>query len=103
MISMKSAPGMLAASLLGSLSSPGAGLETRDFTAKDGTIVKYRWSAPEKTEAGKTYPLVLFLHGAGERGDDNTAQLRHGVHAILSGAEKLNQPAFLIAPQCPKD
>ena len=95
--------GITVASLLGILFSSGAGLESRVFTAKDGTIVRYRWSAPAKIEPGKIYPLILFLHGAGERGDDNTAQLRHGVHSILSAAEKLNQPVFLIAPQCPKD
>ena len=78
-------------------------MEARDFKAKDGTVVKYRWSAPAKLEAGKTYPLVLFLHGSGERGDDNTAQLKHGVHAILAGTAKIDQPVFLIAPQCPKD
>jgi predicted peptidase len=100
---MKIVPAILAASLLGTLFSSGVGLESQEFTAKDGTIVKYRWRGPAKIEPGKTYPLVLFLHGSGERGDDNTAQLRHGVHAIISGAEKLNQPVFLIAPQCPKD
>ncbi|MEO5917354.1 MAG: dienelactone hydrolase family protein [Luteolibacter sp.] len=100
---MKNPLGILVVSLLGNLLSLGAELEVREFTAKDGTVVKYRWSAPEKIEPGKTYPLVLFLHGAGERGDDNTAQLKHGVHSILTGMAKLDQPVFLIAPQCPKE
>jgi predicted peptidase len=75
--------------------------EAREWKAPDGTVIKYRWSAPEKTEPGKIYPLVLFLHGAGERGDDNTAQLKHGVVQIITSAEKLGTPVFLIAPQCP--
>lgn len=75
--------------------------EAREWTAKDGTVVKYRWCAPQKVEAGKSYPLVLFLHGSGERGSDNKAQIKHGVVPILEGAEKLGQPIFLIAPQCP--
>jgi len=79
----------------------GAAPEAREWKAPDGTVIKYRWSAPEKTEPGKTYPLVLFLHGAGERGDDNKAQLKHGVIPIINGAEKLGSPVFLIAPQCP--
>ena len=94
---------ILGASLLGILMVSGAEPDAREFTAKNGTVIKYRWSAPQKIEKGKTYPLVLFLHGSGERGDDNTAQLRHGVHAILDNVSKLNQPVFLIAPQCPKD
>lgn len=87
--------------VLGSLVPSGAEPEAHEWTAKDGTVVKYRFCAPEKMEPGKTYPLVLFLHGAGERGEDNTAQLKHGVKAILDGAAKLGQPVFLIAPQCP--
>lgn len=94
---------IIAASLLGCCFSAAAELEALEWKAKDGTVVKYRWSAPEKIEAGKTYPLVLFLHGAGERGTDNTAQLKHGVHAILDDAKKLDQPIFLIAPQCPPE
>lgn len=77
--------------------------EAREWQAPDGTLVRYRWSAPGNVEPGKTYPLVLFLHGAGERGDDNTAQLKHGVIPIINGAEKLGTPVFLIAPQCPVD
>lgn len=77
--------------------------EAKTFKAKDGPEVLYRFAAPAKVESGKKYPLVLFLHGAGERGNDNKAQMKHGVNAILQNAEKLNQPIFLIAPQCPKD
>jgi predicted peptidase len=77
--------------------------EAREWKAPGGSVVKYRWSAPTNPEPGKTYPLVLFLHGSGERGSDNTAQLRHGVMPILKAAEKLGQPCFLIAPQCPEE
>jgi predicted peptidase len=90
-------------SILMIASALGATPEAREWKADDGTVIKYRWSAPEKTEPGKTYPLVLFLHGAGERGDDNKAQLKHGVIPIIKGAEKLGTPVFLIAPQCPRD
>jgi predicted peptidase len=83
-------------------SALGATPEAREWKAADGSVIKYRWSAPEKIEPGKTYPLVLFLHGAGERGDDNKAQLKHGVIPIIKGAEKLGNPVFLIAPQCPR-
>lgn len=92
-----------AVSLLATLFTHAAEPEAREWTAKDGTLIRYRWSAPEKVEPGKTYPLILFLHGAGERGTDNTAHLKHGVSPILENAEKLGQPVFLIAPQCPPD
>ena len=73
------------------------------FTAADRTEVLYRLAAPEKTEEGKQYPLVLFLHGAGERGTDNKAQLKHGVNDILKGAADLGESVYLIAPQCPPE
>lgn len=81
----------------------GAQPEAREWKAPDGSVVKYRWSAPETLEPGKAYPLVLFLHGAGERGSDNIAQIKHGVISIIEGANKLGDPCFLIAPQCPED
>jgi predicted peptidase len=77
--------------------------EAREWRAPDGTVVKYRWSAVEKAESGKSYPLILFLHGAGERGDDNKAQLKHGVLPLIEAANTLGKPLFLIAPQCPQD
>lgn len=93
---------ILMASVLCTCATLAAEPEAREWKAADGTVVKYRWSAPEVVEPGKTYPLVLFLHGAGERGIDNTAQLKHGVTPILEGAKKLGVPCFLIAPQCPE-
>ena len=49
------------------------------------------------------YPLVIFLHGSGERGDDNDAQLKWGVRNFASSeVMKLYQP-IVIAPQCPKN
>jgi predicted peptidase len=73
------------------------------FKATNRTEVLYRFATPEKTEEGKKYPLVLFLHGSGERGTDNKAQLKHGVNDILKGAADLGEPIFLIAPQCPPE
>ena len=56
---------------------------------------------PKDCEKNKKYPLVLFLHGAGERGDNLDLVCRHGYmkHVKESGAE---YPFIIIAPQCPK-
>jgi predicted peptidase len=59
----------------------------------------YRLLKPSKLEADKKYPLVLFLHGAGERGTDNAKQLIHGGSTFLAHREKF--PAFVLFPQCP--
>lgn len=67
----------------------------------NGCRLPYRLHAPATCEGGTRYPLVLFLHGAGERGNDNTATLVHGVVPICRFAMK-HGDAFVVAPQCPK-
>jgi predicted peptidase len=49
----------------------------------------------------RKYPLVIFLHGAGERGNDNDAQLKWGVMNFATDEMMTMYPAFVIAPQCP--
>ncbi|MDD6025508.1 MAG: phospholipase, partial [bacterium] len=46
--------------------------------AVDGDTLRYCALAPQTVQPGEKYPLVVFLHGAGERGEDNEAQLFHG-------------------------
>lgn len=60
--------------------------------------VKY---LPKDFDTNKTYPLVFFLHGAGERGDDLDVAMRHGYMKYVreNGAE---YPFICIAPQCPR-
>lgn len=55
-----------------------------------------------QTEGKERYPLVLFLHGAGERGDDNEAQLLHCTSRFLEDDLRHGQPCFVLAPQCPE-
>lgn len=66
------------------------------------TAMPYRLCKPLGYESSRTYPLVLFLHGAGERGTDNNNQLTANKGATL-WAETANQqkyPCFVVAPQC---
>lgn len=63
----------------------------------------YRLFVPAGYSANTSYPLVLFLHGAGERGTDNNAHITSSKGASL-WAETANQasyPCFVVAPQCP--
>lgn len=75
-------------------------LEKRSYSDAKGNKLLYRMLAPEKTGDAKV-PLVIFLHGAGERGNDNNAQLVHGVKEFVKNREKY--PCYLIAPQCPRN
>jgi predicted peptidase len=79
-------------------------LEKKVFE-KGKSKLPYRVMKPEgyKKDAKDVYPLVVFLHGAGERGDDNAAQLKHGVADFAREDRRKKHPCFLIAPQCPKN
>ncbi len=81
-----------------------SGFEARSFPGTKLTL-PYRLFKVQNPEAGKTYPLILFLHGAGERGNDNTAQLTANAGATVwtAPAHQALQPAYVIAPQCPAD
>ena len=67
---------------------------------QQGDTLNYRILYPEGYSDDKEYPLVLFLHGAGERGNDNKAQLTHGSGLFIENTE---YPAIVLFPQCPKD
>lgn len=65
--------------------------------------LQYRILYPEKYKKRKSYPLIVFLHGSGERGRDNEAQLTHGAKLFLREDIRKHFPAIVIFPQCPKD
>lgn len=76
--------------------------EKQYFIAGNDTL-RLRILTPVNYSPKKKYPVVLFLHGAGERGDDNDAQLTWGGDLFLDSANRAKFPAIVIFPQCPKD
>ncbi len=68
----------------------------------EGTELPYRIYIPEGTGKAGEYPLVLFLHGAGERGIDNEAQLKNVLQVLFDREDGLMEQAVVIAPQCPE-
>ncbi len=73
------------------------------FTNSKNQKLLYNILIPDKSCKKEQYPLVLFLHGAGERGSDNETPILHIKNLFLDKENKKNFPAFVIAPQCPKD
>jgi len=68
-----------------------------------GTTLPFRYFVPPNYDPSQSYPLILFLHGAGERGNDNEAQLNNnanGAMRLLDDENLAVQPVFMIAPQC---
>jgi len=70
------------------------------FINDKGDTLNYRLLYPDANPLQK-YPLVIFLHGSGERGNDNDAQLKWGVPNFATAANMSLHPAIVIAPQCP--
>ena len=75
--------------------------EAGESVPVEGSKLRYRMMAPVKVEPGKKYPLVLFLHGAGERGSDNEKQLVHGAAEFALPKRRKAFPAYVLFPQCP--
>jgi predicted peptidase len=59
----------------------------------------YRLLSPKAVKARTRYPLVIFLHGAGERGSDNQRQLKHFVRSFAGSEVRRIYPCFVAVPQ----
>ncbi|MEO2009132.1 MAG: alpha/beta fold hydrolase [Pirellulaceae bacterium] len=66
-------------------------------------LFEYRLLTPANVVSDKKYPLVIFLHGAGERGTDNKSQLKYLPEPMATSAMRKAFPCFLLAPQCRKE
>lgn len=78
-----------------------AQFQSASYTSKGHTL-PYQVMFPAEYDEAKAYPLVVFLHGAGERGSDNEKQLTHGKQFLIDNFQS-EHPAIVIAPQCPTD
>lgn len=75
------------------------------FTGGDyeDEVFHYRLMKPPVVELNKKYPLVIFLHGAGERGSDNKLQLLYFPTQMAQPEWRKKFPCFVLAPQCRND
>lgn len=74
--------------------------KSANYKSDEGSL-NYRLLVPDALK-GRKLPLVIFLHGSGERGSDNEAQLKWGVQQFATDDNIKHYPAFVVAPQCPK-
>ncbi|WP_345106391.1 prolyl oligopeptidase family serine peptidase [Mucilaginibacter panaciglaebae] len=72
----------------------------KKFVDKAGDTLRYCILDPDHDTLRST-PLVIFLHGSGERGLDNQAQLKWGAMNFATDQMMAMHPAVVIAPQCP--
>ncbi|WP_158222704.1 family 43 glycosylhydrolase [Rhodopirellula sp. MGV] len=89
------------------MSPPGKpGSQTPQQFSRDQTVAQkldYLLYLPKNYEAnsGERYPLVLFLHGAGERGNNLDLVKKHGPPKLVEAGQQF--PFVLVSPQCPTD
>lgn len=67
---------------------------------QNGDTLPYRILLPENYDTARAYPLVIFLHGRGESGNDNEKQLTHGSAVFLRDSIRKSNPAIVVFPQC---
>jgi len=67
-----------------------------------GTTYPYTVYVPHSFDATKRWPVILFLHGSGERGTDGLRSTQIGVAAAIR-ANPERVPAIVVFPQAPLD
>lgn len=65
--------------------------------------IPFRILFPENFDTSRLYPIVLFFHGAGERGSDNKQQTINGGRLFLDKENRERFPCIVIFPQCPEN
>lgn len=70
---------------------------------RNGQTLLYRIAYPKSYNKNKPAPVITFLHGIGERGSDNAAQLKHGGELFGNDSVRNKLNAIVIFPQCPTD
>src|SRR5215467_2175214 len=81
-------------------------LQARSYKGAHGRIMPYRLFVPAHYTADRRYPLVLFLHGGGGRGNDNLKQIQGGngfiIDLLVKPESQVKFPCFVLAPQSPQ-
>src|SRR5881409_2606488 len=71
-------------------------------TTVDGMLYRYQVFVPRGTDRGARPPVILSLHGAGERGTDGQLQTMVGLGPVVRGRAE-SFPAVVVMPQAPSD
>lgn len=74
--------------------------EKHFYDSKSGKTLPYRIYIPKNLQKDKKTPILLLLHGAGERGEDNLTQIRN-FKGMFNAAGDIISGSIILAPQCP--
>ncbi|CAH8284023.1 phospholipase/carboxylesterase [Mariniflexile fucanivorans] len=78
-------------------------LYSKEYFIQQSDTLPYRLMMPKNFDKTKQYPVVLFLHGSGQRGNDNEVQLLNGGNLFTSEKNRDDFQAIVIFPQCSED
>lgn len=73
------------------------------YVSPEGDTLPYQLYTSSGMDSLKRYPLILWLHGKGERGNDNEKQAYWTKKWLPDSLEKHSYKSFLLSPQCSKD
>jgi predicted peptidase len=81
--------------------SPYGNLFLKSFSVFNGDTIFYRLLSPANFNAKNKYPLIVFLHGSGERGNDaSDILLKHPGAFFANDSNRSKYPCFVLIPQC---
>lgn len=84
------------------VTQPETGFLNRTLTTRAGVVLRYQVFVPAGYVRSRQWPVILFLHGSGERGSDGVAQAGVGLGpAIRRNPERF--PALVLFPQAPQE
>lgn len=75
---------------------------TKELFVQGNDTLRYRLLAPANYDPAHTYPLLVYLHGSGQRGSDNEALLSKLAPIFTSDSFRNAYPCYLLVPQCPR-
>jgi predicted peptidase len=73
------------------------------FQSASEQTLPYRLLLPQNYNPKIKYPMVVWLHGSGEVGNDNAKQLDNGAEVFVNPSVRGQYPAIVLVPQCPSD
>ncbi len=93
--------GLAALNLLAQTATSTVQADALHWSTSHSGDLKFMYSLPQGYDAqgAKRWPVMLFLHGIGERGNDARKVLAHGPIKLARNGQEF--PFIIIAPQCP--
>ena len=83
----------------GSVFEDGAGQKSCEMNRTIKVSLKYLLYLPKEYEKKSSWPLMLFLHGSGERGNDLDLVKQNGPPKLIAAGKEF--PFIVVSPQCP--